>query len=226
MRKTRVVVVVPAHNESGRVRAVVSKVARLVNWVVAVDDGSTDGTSEELSLIRRKNVVLLRLPTNCGKGAAMRAGFLYARRFLKPETIVAIDADGQHNQNDLPRLVAELRNRKLDLLVGCRSSRREMPLVKRFGNSVIRNAAKVLFGVSVSDPLSGYRVFGKRALELDWKSPGYSVEMEVLAEAGRRKLLVGENSIETIYNDKYKGTDVLSGVKIVLDMVKWRLFGW
>ncbi len=225
--KRPLVAVIPAHNEEGRVGRVARGAAAIADWVVAVDDGSADRTLHNMLSTGGRNVVALRLPTNCGKGAAMRAAFRYARSALGAKTVIALDADGQHDPREMRALISAFERGNYDLLVGCRSGRDgRMPLVKRLGNCTFRGMSRLLFGVTVSDPLSGFRIFGGRALGIEWKSPGYSVEMEVLAEAARRGLKVGECPVSTIYNDKYKGTDVLSGARIMLDMAKWRVFGW
>jgi glycosyltransferase involved in cell wall biosynthesis len=221
------VAIVPAYNEAGRVARVLKGLAPFVDKIVAVDDGSADGTYREMLGSGAGKLTVLRLPTNCGKGVALRAGFSFAKRTLKAGTIVTIDSDGQHRPGDVPRLVRKMEASGSDIVVGCREDRAGMPFVKRLGNSIIKWCGRALFGITVPDSQSGFRVIGKRAIgKLSWKSSSYSVETEVLANAKRLGLTVVGEIIPTIYNDGYKGTDVLSGVRIVGDMVKWRVFGW
>jgi glycosyltransferase involved in cell wall biosynthesis len=221
------VAIIPAHNEEGRVGKVLRGVAPFVDRIVAIDDGSTDGTYWEIIGSKSGKVAALRLPTNCGKGVALRTGFDYARKFLKAKTIVTIDSDGQHLPAEIPKLAGKLVESGADIVVGCRMERRGMPMVKRLGNSAIRTAARLLFGISVPDSQSGFRVFGRRAIErLEWGSAGYSVETEELVNAKKLGLSVETGEITTIYNDGYKGTSILNGVRILTDMMKWRVLGW
>ncbi|MFH0961327.1 MAG: glycosyltransferase family 2 protein [archaeon] len=218
--------IVPAYNEKGRVGPVVRALSKFVDTVIFVDDGSSDGTFEEVSSLGLRNVVAARLPVNCGKGAALRAGFSIARK-LGANEVATVDSDGQHPPSLLPDLLKKLRRTGADIVVGCREFSHGMPVVKRLGNRWICFLARFLFGIPVSDPLSGFRVFSARAIRnLEWKSSGYSVEIEVLARARKCKLIVSEMKIPTIYADKYKGTGVGSGVRITIDMLKGRVFGW
>ena len=81
--------------------------------------------------------------------------------------------------------------------------------------------------VSLSDTQSGYRAMTARAYrKIRWRSRSYSVESEMVANTGRKRLKYKEIKIKTIYSDKYKGTTVIDGVKIVLNMLWWRISRW
>ena len=74
---------------------------------------------------------------------------------------------------------------------------------------------------------SGYRAMTSEAYQkIKWKSTNYSVESEMIANAGRQRLKYKEITIKTIYSDKYKGTTVIDGVKIVLNMIWWKISRW
>jgi hypothetical protein len=62
--------------------------------------------------------------------------------------------------------------------------------------------------------------------KIKWRSTSYSVESEMIANTGRKRLKYKEITIKTIYSDRYKGTTVIDGVKIVLNMLWWKLSRW
>ena len=85
----------------------------------------------------------------------------------------------------------------------------------------------LLTGVKVRDTQSGFRAFTTKTYrKIRWKSTQYSVESEIIMNVGKRKLKYSEIDIKTIYQDDYKGTTVLDGVKIVLLMFWWKLTRW
>ena len=99
-----------------------------------------------------------------------------------------------------------------------------MPFVLRFGNKFISSMTKILYGISLFDTQSGYRAFTDDAYKkIRWNSADYSMESEMIARVGKQKLKYAQIPIETIYADKYKGTTILDGIKIVLNMFWWKI---
>jgi len=126
---------------------------------------------------------------------------------------------------DLPRLRIVVHNLNLnnDIIFGYRKLNKKMPLVLKFGNWFIGKTIKLLYGVNVKDSQCGYRAFTKDAYKkIRWSALDYSMESEMIAKAGRHNLRYGEVPIQTIYSDKYKGTTIIDGVKIVMNMLLWR----
>jgi hypothetical protein len=102
-----------------------------------------------------------------------------------------------------------------------------MPFVLKFGNGFINKMNSLLFGIELSDTQSGYRVMTSEAYKkIRWNSSNYAVESEMIANARRSGLKYKELKIKTIYSDKYKGTTVIDGVKIVLNMIWWKISRW
>ena len=98
-----------------------------------------------------------------------------------------------------------------------------MPFILRFGNWFINKTTAILYKVKLRDTQCGYRAFTAQAYpKIRWKTHDYGMETEMIANAGKHRLSYAQVPIETIYADKYKGTTVLDGIKIVLKMVKWR----
>ncbi|MCK5804391.1 MAG: glycosyltransferase family 2 protein [Lentisphaeria bacterium] len=169
----RVLVIVPAYNEEAALEATVSSVMDFPLFdVLIVDDGSRDGTKAlALDLSRAMpRVRCVSLPINSGIGTAVQTGFIYARHHGYAYA-AQFDGDGQHDANSLHDLASHAIAEKLDLCVGSRfldlstENFRSTPL-RRLGISFFAWLISVLTGKRVSDPTSGLRIYGHRAIEM------------------------------------------------------------
>ena len=216
--KSRVFAVIPAHNEEKHIGDVVRQAKKYVNNVVVVDDGSKDRTVEEA---KKSGAIVLNHLVNLGKGAALKTGCDYAIK-NKADIIVAIDADAQHNPKEIPKFIGAVKMH--DVVIGYRKLNKSMPFILRFGNWFINKTIRFLYGVKIRDSQCGYRAFTSEAYKkLRWKASDYSMESEMIAKIGKHRLSYAEVPIETIYSDKYKGTTILDGIKIVFNLLLWRL---
>jgi len=183
-----ITILIPAFNEERAIRRVVEGIPTTIaghpTTIVVIDDGSTDATAAEA---RRCGAEVIELPTNQGKGAAMRAGRSHAAALVS-DVVVAIDADGQHDSGCLPDLVAPVAAGTHDMVIGSRylsdSSRGDTPhnryLVR---NLTCRYLGRAL-GMDVTDPYSGLRAYNRRVLdEMRLVGSGYENELELLYEA-------------------------------------------
>ncbi|MBI2660083.1 glycosyltransferase family 2 protein [Candidatus Woesearchaeota archaeon] len=219
MKTSNVWAVIPAYNEQHSIAGIVKKTKEYVNNVVLVDDGSTDKTNE---LARQAGAIVLKHIVNLGKGAALKTGCDFAVK-NGAKSIIAIDADAQHNPNDIPRFTEKLK--KYDIVFSYRKASRKMPFVLRFGNWFISNITVFLYGIKLNDTQCGFRAFSKEAYKkIRWSASDYSMESEMIARAGRQSLKYVQIPIQTIYSDEYKGTTIIDGIKIVFNMIKWKLF--
>lgn len=212
-------VVIPAYNEERYIQKVLQETKRHASQIIVVDDGSADKTAE---IARKEGAEVLRHATNMGKGAALKTGCDYAFR-KGAEKVVVMDGDGQHEPSKIPEFLERLK--EAEIVFGYRQLSRTMPLVLRFGNWFINKITKFLYGMELKDTQCGYRAFTAEAYrKIRWRSTDYSMESEMIARVGRHKLRYKEVPLKTIYADKYKGTTIIDGVKIVLKMMRWKLF--
>ncbi len=217
MKKQTIWAVIPAYNEEKHISKVISKTRKYVDNLVVVDDGSKDRTYD---LAISSNSVVLRHIINLGKGAAIKTGCDYVIKH-GAQKIVLIDSDAQHEPEEIPKFIKGLD--EAEIVFGYRRRSKTMPLVLKFGNWFINKATKLLYGIALKDTQCGYRAFTKGAYsKIKWASSGYSMESEMIANAGKNKLKYSEVPIKTIYCDKYKGTTVIDGMKIVFNMLWWR----
>ncbi len=212
--------VVPAYNEEKHISQLLKKLKKYIpkENIVVVDDGSRDKT---YILARKNNVNVLRHIVNMGKGAALKTGCDFAIK-QNAKKIIAIDADLQHDPKEIPRFLRTLNN--TDIVFGYRKLDKKMPFILRFGNWFISKSVKLLYNINLRDTQCGYRAFTVDAYKkIRWRALDYSMESEMIANIGKKHLRYKEIPIETIYSDKYKGTTVIDGIKIIFNMILWKI---
>ena len=137
--------------------------------------------------------------------------------------MIVLDADAQHNPENIPALLQQLEEN--DIVFRYREQPATMPFILRFGNWFISSITTFLYGIKLKDTQCGYRAFTAPAYhQIRWQAADYSMESEMIARVGQHQLKYAQIPIKTVYSDKYKGTTVLDGVKIVLKMFSWKLF--
>jgi len=211
-------IIVPAYREEEHIVEVLNSIYRYVdrNDVIVVDDGGKDGT---YTLAKGTGCHVIVQPINLGKGGALKTGCDYAFE-EGAKKIICIDSDGQHDPKHLPELIVALD--KYDVVYTYRSFNKKMPVVLRFGNRVLKRLGKFFYKVDIKDPQCGYRGFrGEAYQKLRWTTTGYAVENEIIFNMGHAGLTYTELPIETIYKDGYKGTNIIDGLTIFLNMLFW-----
>lgn len=161
----RLLVVIPAWNEETVIDRVLTELSSLdpVPEVLVVDDGSSDRTAE---VAGTAGATVIRLPFNLGVGGAMRAGLLYAVRHGY-DGVVQVDADGQHDPQQITALVRALGD--ADVVVGSRFMGTGVYLVRgprRWAMWLLAQAMSFTCRTHLTDVTSGFRATGPRALEL------------------------------------------------------------
>lgn len=231
-------VVLPVYQERDGIADVVTRTARVLSEagvrfeILAVDDGSTDGTGEVLRELSDRFPQVLRVirhPYNKGNGAAVRAGIRAARG----EFIACLDADGQHDPADLTRLLPYTAD--YDLVVGARGAGYRGPWHRVLANRFYNALASWLTRFPIEDLTSGYRVFRASVVKqfvhlfpprfsypttstLAFIKGGYSVKYVPIAVAARR---AGRSKIRLV-GDGWRF--ILLIVKIIVIFEPLRVF--
>ena len=221
-------VVVPAFNEEAAIGLFITELLTVAPWreVLVVDDGSTDDTGQRA---RTAGARVIGHPYNKGNGAAVKTGI----REASGACILIIDADGQHQPADAPRLVDHLG--AYDLVVGARSPGSQASWARRAGNSSLNAIASYLAGRPIPDLTSGFRA-AKRACLLEFlhllpngfstpttttlafMKAGYSVRFEPIEAARRRgesKIKLGSDGV-TFFLILLKIITIFSPLRIFL----------
>jgi len=203
-------VVIPAYNEAPTLTSLLHKTRAFAQNIVIINDGSTDLTEK---VAQDANVKVVTHLVQLGKGAALKTGCEYAIQ-QGARYIITLDGDAQHDPQDIPRFTECLKN--YDIVFGYRELNKNMPLLFRFGNWLLSKMIETLYGLTLVDTQSGYRAFSKETYtKIKWNSSDYFTESEMIMKTKKNKLTYCEIPIKTIYLDKYKGTTVFDGMKIM-----------
>jgi glycosyltransferase involved in cell wall biosynthesis len=203
-KKSKVIMaIIPAHNESETIGKVVAETKKYVNSVIVVDDGSSDNTSEVAASM---NARVVRNKHNAGKGAALKRGFIECLKYT-PDIVVTLDADGQHDPGEIPKLLEPIENEEADIVIGSRygGSRvdfQTIPRYRRIGLSFIDFMNRNLANSRIKDTQSGFRIYASSVLSImsQYSSTGFGVETEQLATAELHGLRIVEVPISIRYD--------------------------
>ena len=161
----KTMVAIPAWNEEQTIADVIHKVnsVEAVDTVVVVNDGSSDATA---AIARSAGATVLTLPFNVGVGGAMRAAFLYAKEH-DFDFAVQVDADGQHDPADIPRLIQAAE--PASVVIGARFADEddyEVSFPRRLAMKILASSLSRVTHSTLTDTTSGFRLSDKRAIEL------------------------------------------------------------
>ncbi|MFZ4079103.1 MAG: glycosyltransferase family 2 protein [Microbacteriaceae bacterium] len=209
-------IVMPALNEEASVGTVIREALRELPGIsiLVVNDGSTDQTSR---VARDAGAVVAELPYNLGVGGAMRCGFRFAvdNGF---HNVVQVDADGQHDPAELPKLVAELGT--ADLVIGARFAGQGDYAVRgprRWAMVVLANILSRTARTKLTDTTSGFRASGPRAVEMfaqHYPAEYLGDTVESLVIAARAKLVIRQIGVSM--RERSAGTPSQNPVKAAL----------
>ncbi|WP_022888305.1 glycosyltransferase family 2 protein [Agromyces italicus] len=161
----RPLIVLPAYNEEQALGPLLDEISEALPALdcLVVSDGSSDGT---VAIARSRGVVVVDLPFNLGVGGAMRAGFRYALR-NGYTAVVQVDADGQHDPRDVPRLVADLD--RADIVIGARfagAGEYSARGPRRWAMKVLASVIGRIARTKLTDATSGFKASGPKAVRL------------------------------------------------------------
>jgi glycosyltransferase involved in cell wall biosynthesis len=201
-KKINSIVAIPSYNEEIAIGSVVARAKLYADEVIVIDDGSDDRTAEVAHLV---GAVVIKHEKNTGYGAAISTCF-EAARGLGVETMVIIDADGQHDPDDIPLLFEEIDRSGADIVIGSRfangsAHNKYIPLYRKFGMKVLNRATNLRSRSKVSDSQSGFRAYSKRAIHSIYpKSTGMGAGSEILIRATECDLKITEVPITVRYD--------------------------
>lgn len=194
MAEPRRIAIVPARNEEGAIAGVVAGIRSFdpLLDVVVVDDGSTDRTA---ALAAAEGAAVVRLPYNLGIGGAVQTGFKYALEHGY-DVAVRLDGDGQHDPQQIPRLLAPLERGDADLVVGSRfadgGGDYRPPFARRAGIRWFAQLVSLLTRQKLTDTTSGFQAVNARAIRLfaaDYPHDYPEVEAAVMVVRHKLRLL-------------------------------------
>ena len=197
------VLVIAAKNESKTLGNVIDKIKSLSlplkYKILVVNDGSTDDTP---LIAKDKGALVVNHFQNLGVGGAIKTGYV-ASLFLKPEIVITIDADGQHDPKYILEIFSKMKNDKLDLVYASRFStiNYKTTVVRSIGNKFYTKLVNKLGKISITDVTTGYRGIKFEKLESIFFISENNFAMELAIRAGKSGLKIGEIPAKTLGRD-------------------------
>lgn len=213
-------IIIPAYNESSNIEgtvAAIKKDAPDFDYVI-INDCSTDNT---LEICRKNNFNVVSLPINLGIGGAVQTGYLYAKQHGY-DLAVQVDGDGQHNPSFLGKMVDELVDSKVNMVIGSRFLEKEgfqSSFMRRLGIKYFMGLIHVLTGKKITDATSGLRMIDRNIIELFASDyPDDYPEPETIVSLLNKGYSVKE--IPVVMNERQGGVSSISATKSVYYMIK------
>jgi glycosyltransferase involved in cell wall biosynthesis len=220
----RVLVCIPAFNESRNIAEIINKSKKYADGVIVYDDGSTDDTYE---LAEKAGAKVIKSPKNTGYGTAIRALF-QAARDLNADFMITLDSDGQHNPDHIPRLIEPLRTQNFDIVIGSRflskDDRQKVPRYRSLGIKTITKLTQSASYTGLTDSQSGFRAYNKNALsKINLFEDGMAVSTEILLRAREKNLLATEVPITINYEtcDTSTHNPITHGVGVLYSVLQF-----
>ncbi len=195
----KIFIVIPAFNESLVIKEVISEIQRAgYENIIVVDDGSTDSTFSAANSI--PDIIALRHKINRGKGAAIKTGIV-AACLCDPDIVVTMDGDGQHDPDDIKKLIKPIVDDSCEVVLGTRMTNSGgMPFIKIVANKIGNICTLLLYGMLVTDSQSGFRAYSKYAATIiDTKADKYEYDSKIIREINHNKLRFCEIPISVRY---------------------------
>ena len=192
-------VIIPTYNNAKTLKRVIEGVLSYTSNIVIINDGSTDDTAQILQ--NYKQLTIIGLPQNKGKGNALQIGFKEALKQGFDYTIT-IDSDGQHYPKDIPVFLEELNTTDEPvLLIGSRNMQHEsVPKKSSFGNRFSNFWFWFETGIKLSDTQSGYRLYPLKYLPKRLYTNKFEFEIEVIVRTAWKNVAVKNIPIRVLYD--------------------------
>lgn len=213
-------VIIPVYNEAAVVAQIVEDLRTTFRHIVCVDDGSTDGSDQQIAAT---GAHLVRHPINMGQGAALQTGLSYALARPGGRFFVTFDADGQHRAADAEMMVDLARSESVDVVLGSRflGKQSRVPLLKRLVLGLVVLLSPASRRMGLTDAHNGLRVFSRAVAErLRIKMNDMAHASEIVSLLAKGPWTVREVPVTIRYTDysRSKGQSLINGVNILFDL--------
>lgn len=216
----KILAVVPAYNEEESIESVVRSL-RAVNLpvdVLVVNDCSGDRTSY---LCKEIGVACIDLPCNLGIGGAVQTGYKYAQKH-QYDIALQVDGDGQHDPEYIRQLIQPLLDDQADMVIGSRYIDKlgfQSSWTRRIGIRFFSWLIRILTGVKVSDPTSGFRACNKNVIDLfAARYPQDYPEPEAIMYLKRKSYRLAEVSVQM--SGRTGGKSSINPIKSIYYIIK------
>jgi glycosyltransferase involved in cell wall biosynthesis len=215
----KIAAILPSYNEEISIGSMVLSCKKHVEEVLVIDDGSLDRTAE---IAEAAGARVIKHHHNKGKGAALKTGFEALRNF---DIVVTMDADGQHNPEEIPKLVEPIIRGEADLVNGSRYLRGtdgHTPKFRRVGQTVLDKATNISGKFNITDTQSGFRAFASNIIPVfRFSGSGFGIESEMLVDAAEAGLKIMEVEIGVRYDVEGSTKNPIShGISVLLKNIQ------
>lgn len=216
-----IVACIPAYNEEATIARIILLTKKYVDRVIVCDDGSTDLTGEIASGL---GALLVKHSQRKGYGAAIQRLFNEAQK-LNADVIISLDGDGQHDPNEIPKLIEPIVNGDANVVIGSRflDENNNVPRLRRIGIDAITRLTSAASGIKLGDAQSGFRAYSEGALKrLELNENGMGASAEILLKIAEKNIKI----VEVPISCQYEGIDTSThhplthGAGVVMSIVR------
>ncbi len=224
----KIIAVIPCYNAEEAIGNVVRRAKRLVDSVVVVDNNSGDETGSRAC---EAGASVMQYLEKQGAGASTGLGVSVVLASEHPDIVVTLDGDGQHDPDELPRVIKPIVDGEADLVIGSRFLYRyRLPRYRKLGIDVITWLYNAGAKQKITDGQSCFRAYSRAALGaiLPIKEDGFSFSIETLVKARARGLRIVEVPVSCIYHSDPRKNSTINpirhGLSVALGAIRWRIW--
>jgi len=225
-----IMILMPAYNEADSLKELLPQIPKKIEGVevgvMVIDDGSEDETFSVAS--KMEDVLAVKNPINRGGGAALRLGYDILKK-TDVRLCVTMDADGQHQPEDIEKLALPILNDQYDCVIGSRilGHSEKTSLLRMIGVRIFGKVVSVLLGKKITDPSSGFRAFRMESVASIKLHEDQYHTSELIIEAVKKGIRIKEVPIAILkrkYGKSKKGRDWIYGFHFAKTIIKtwWR----
>lgn len=185
-----------AYNEETALKCVIDECKKYISDIIVVDDGSNDKSAD---VAAAAGATVIKHSKNLGKGAALKTGFKFVLE-NGFDAVITLDADGQHDANEISRFIDAYKNNNGDIIIGNRLWDKGIYLSRYIPNKIGVFFISLASGCKICDTQSGYRLYKKEVIkDINMESSGFEAETELLIKAGRKGFKIAAIPVKAIY---------------------------
>lgn len=221
MKYNNIAVIIPAYNEGKIISQVILDLKKYFINIICVNDGSTDDTS---IVAQKAGAKVINHLFNLGQGGAIETGVKYALNNQSLDYFITFDADGQHDVEDAKKMVDEIINNNLDIILGSRflDSNNNIPKIKKLILKTAIIFTKLTTGLRLTDTHNGLKIFNRNyAQKINFKNYDMTHASEMLTVIKSNKFRYKEIPIKIKYTEysRRKGQPMINAINIIFDLI-------
>ena len=213
---------IPAYNEEKNIASIIVKLKKIAQKIIVCNDGSTDLTGE---IAQKLGAVVINHPKNLGYGSGIRSIFQKAKE-IDSDILVTFDADGQHQVEDIKKVIEPILKNEVDMVIGSRfleNKNVSTPEYRKIGIKLITKVTNSTLKEKITDSQSGFRAYNKDVLsKLEPGDIGMGISTEILIKASSRGFKIAEVPINILYEGNTSSHNPVShGTSVLLSTIKY-----